>query len=386
MKQIRSCGSIILMLAAAFVLTSALAPSAQASTLLVPSGYATISAAIAAAVPGDTVQVAAGTYNENLVIDKAITVQGAGSAVTVIDGNSTPLASTGLVRITASGNVTFSGFTVKGAGQDLGLVRVGIYASSPSVGGTYTISNNQIVGTNDPTDAEDYGFYSNGGLESLVFAHNEVTQTGSNAILLERHYGPTDVSDNVWDRGVSDAAVDPYFNMNYNGSDITTVQKVSHNTINMGTGDPSPRGFAITFAASYTGVPGGFTNIWIGNNVIINATENRRGIGLWNAAASPQISGGCVGTTITHNTVSGAPGDPSLPSIGVRLLGFHTDTRVTNNTFNTLNIGVQLRIWNGGVPKKTTLTSNRYKGVTTAVDYFGTDQLDTTRRSTHEQP
>jgi len=383
MKKLRSCGTIVLMLAAVVVLTGALAPAAQAITLLVPSQYATITDAINATVTGDTVQVAAGTYNENLVIDKAITVQGAGSEVTVIDGTSTSLALTGLVRITAIGDVTFSGFTVQGAGQDPGFVRVGIYASSPSAGVTYTISNNKIIGSGNPDDDEDYGFYSNGGLESLVFVHNEVSQTGSNAILLERHYGPTDVSDNVWDRGVSNNAVDPYFNMNYDGPDITTAQKVSHNTINMGTGNPLPRGFAITFAASFTGVPGGFTNIWIGNNEVINATADRKGIGLWNNAAS-QVSGGCVGTRITHNTVSGTVG--AAPSIGVRLLGFHTGTRVTNNTFNTLDIGVQLREWSGGDPLETTLTANRYNGVTTSVNFTDTSSSDTTLRSRHEQP
>ena len=41
-------------------------------------GYATIQAAITAASAGDTIMIAAGTYNENLVVDKGVTLLGLG--------------------------------------------------------------------------------------------------------------------------------------------------------------------------------------------------------------------------------------------------------------------------------------------------------------------
>ena len=50
-----------------------------ANILLVGNGgYATIQAAIAAATTGDTIMIAAGTYNENVVIDKGVTLVGLG--------------------------------------------------------------------------------------------------------------------------------------------------------------------------------------------------------------------------------------------------------------------------------------------------------------------
>ncbi|MFH0977666.1 MAG: right-handed parallel beta-helix repeat-containing protein [Candidatus Woesearchaeota archaeon] len=63
--------------------------------------YCTIQAAINNASSGDTINVAAGTYSEDLIINKALTITGAGSSSVTVNG---------LHRITAS-DVAISGFT-----------------------------------------------------------------------------------------------------------------------------------------------------------------------------------------------------------------------------------------------------------------------------------
>jgi hypothetical protein len=49
-----------------------------------PGGYATISAAVAAAADGDTVLVRPGTYSESIVIDKTLTLQGDGDRDAIV--------------------------------------------------------------------------------------------------------------------------------------------------------------------------------------------------------------------------------------------------------------------------------------------------------------
>jgi parallel beta-helix repeat protein len=80
---------------------------AQRTITVCPQGcqYAKIQEAINAASEGDTIQVKAGTYQENLTIIKRLTLQGEGKDKVTIQGT---------VTILSAKLVTLSGFTVKG--------------------------------------------------------------------------------------------------------------------------------------------------------------------------------------------------------------------------------------------------------------------------------
>ena len=77
-----------------------------------PADFHTIQEAVNASSSGDTVFVWNGTYNENIVIDKPLSLVGENPLNTIVDGNKT-----GVVICLNSGNVNVSGFTIKDGGS-----------------------------------------------------------------------------------------------------------------------------------------------------------------------------------------------------------------------------------------------------------------------------
>ncbi len=111
-----------------------IAPTLWGQTILsVPTGaFPTIQAAINVASSGDTINVAPGTYAENITLAlKSLTLQGAGQGQTIIDGSN--LASVIEISQTPMPGLIIDGFTIQnGLGSSLQLSP----ASSPfSVGG-----------------------------------------------------------------------------------------------------------------------------------------------------------------------------------------------------------------------------------------------------------
>ena len=100
----------LLVLSIAVVLIVALQPAA-ASTITVPTDYPTIQLAIDAASDGDVILVLPGTYNENIFVDKSVSIIGLeGYTNTTINSTDTSLP---VVEITAS-DVLIKGFTIEG--------------------------------------------------------------------------------------------------------------------------------------------------------------------------------------------------------------------------------------------------------------------------------
>jgi hypothetical protein len=106
------------------VLPVAASATAATKSIYVPRDYPTIQAAVDAAPSGATIHVAQGTYTEQIVIDKDLTLRGAGPSATVIAAPSTvttvglnllnglPIAA--LVLVGHGANVSVSGLEVRG--------------------------------------------------------------------------------------------------------------------------------------------------------------------------------------------------------------------------------------------------------------------------------
>jgi parallel beta-helix repeat protein len=98
-----------------------------------PSGnYKTIQAAIDAASAGNTILVSGGTYAENLVVRKSITIKAASGATPVVDGGGRQSC----FYVNAN-NVRIEGFTLQNSGSS----DCGIYVAA----GYDTLVNNKIA-------------------------------------------------------------------------------------------------------------------------------------------------------------------------------------------------------------------------------------------------
>ncbi len=131
--------------------------------------FNTITGGIDAVAPGKSVMVSAGTYNEQLIINKGITLQGDGKESTFIIG----LEYTGnLIAVTAD-DVTISGFTIDGISD----TDVGIYSDSSS---SIEISENIIQSHQDSgilyhRTSDDYP-------SGIYVYNNEIFQNSLNGI------------------------------------------------------------------------------------------------------------------------------------------------------------------------------------------------------------
>ncbi|MBI5762602.1 MAG: right-handed parallel beta-helix repeat-containing protein [Planctomycetes bacterium] len=125
---------------------------ALGATITVPGNSATINGAVTLASPGDTILVSAGTYTENVVLNKAnlILLSVSGAATTIIENN---VADTPIVDIASSG-ITIGaaggqGFTINQKDQGPGAMahvgNCGIRIRGDTTGSSTTTIQNCII-------------------------------------------------------------------------------------------------------------------------------------------------------------------------------------------------------------------------------------------------
>jgi hypothetical protein len=144
--------------------------TASATDLLVPQQYATIQAAINAAVTGDSVLIAPGIYNEALTITgKAITVRSTGTASTTTIDRVNAGGAVFTIRDVLTGSVVFTGITIKRctgnaidvAGATVNLQNVRVLSGSRAV----------WIGANGIVNATDFQvLFMNGGTGAGCYA------------------------------------------------------------------------------------------------------------------------------------------------------------------------------------------------------------------------
>lgn len=278
--------------------------SASAATLCVNPGgtrgcSATISAAVSAAAPGDTITVANGSYHDNVVIGKPLSLIGAGKENTIIDA-------TGLsngINIDGHNNpglahVSVTGFTVENANFE------GILLTDSSF---ITVAKNHVTG-ND---------------KNLSFAGGAPTCPGLPAYFVD--FQGFDCGEGIHLSGVDHSTIaNNLVDKNAGGILVSDDTGSSHdNLISANIVQDNPLDCGITIASHIVvfgpqePLRGIYHNTILGNTASANGLTSGEGagVGLFAAAPGAQNWGNVVaGNTLTGNALPGVSMHSHSPS------------------------------------------------------------------------
>ncbi|MCK4717149.1 MAG: right-handed parallel beta-helix repeat-containing protein, partial [Thermoplasmata archaeon] len=151
--------------------------------------YETIQSAVDAATPDDTIWASARTYNENVIVDKSLTLEGEDMTTTIIDGG----GAGDVVYINADW-VNMTGFTVTKSGSnfdDAGIelndvqnCRIENNNANNNAFGIYLYASNNNTITHNNANNNTYGIYLHTACNNTI-THNAVNNNTWDGIWLE---------------------------------------------------------------------------------------------------------------------------------------------------------------------------------------------------------
>ncbi len=346
---------------------------AAASTLCVnPKGtagcYSTISAAVAAATAGSTINVAAGTYAEDVVITKSLYLIGAGSSKTIVNahGLDNAIYVDGLDNPGLSG-VTITGFKLENANFE------GFAATSVS---NLNFSSNLVTGNDKSQDTANgtcpglpawetaegldcgEGIHLAGTSYSTIA--NNVSEGNAGGLLITDNTAISQynvisgntIKDNLYDCGITQPSQPQYPSTANGGVPFGISNNVFYGNTSTGNGTSlAGAGAGILMAV---GAPGES----IKNTLIIGNTITNNGIpGVVFHGHNPGDT--IENTIVAGNTISGNGqdvGDAATPgTTGINFFGAHSistpgglsGTQIYGNTISNEDDAI---IYNSGVP------------------------------------
>ena len=316
--------------------------------------FQTIQGAVDCAIAGETVQVYAGTYNENILVNKSLTIQAASSPV--IDGVDTLWVPA--VEISAA-DVTLQGFTIQNFKADAShdLAAVFVHGDSAIIEGN-TIAD---ITTADP-GGNPFGIGIDVTANSVDVTGNTVHDVDSIGIRVRARFG---------EPGIRMTGVILQDNTVYNtgNSGVLVVGNVTDITINNGNEiynslEPTPYSLFIAHGPDDGVAP---SYVTVEGNTIYGGYSN-------------VIIAGASYVTISGNTITGAiplPSNPDVKGKNIYILDdylFGTNTlstniEIINNDIQNGGYGVRIATGTGDASQMAATTTINYNDIYGNTEY-----------------
>jgi hypothetical protein len=311
--------------------------------------FTTITAAVAAAVAGDTISIGAGTYPEHsILITKPLTIVGAGTGATIVDGqNLTNYALAGVFNVRApaagAGTISVSDLTIVNAGKTSALptaVGFAISVSSPQAATAITaitFDGIEIVGTG----ARDYGIYATGGRISnanhalrqvppLTVTGSTISGTNFNGIGSDAWNADLLIEGNTL--AESTAGTSAILIMN----EYTEFRMTAGNVIRGNTS----AGRLVSLRNDVGSIYGGYDSVTVTDNTIFGLTVADFGIQVGTNAVSNAAFSRIGTATVTGNTITGD--GTSTGTSGVLIRGLVENALIHENDIIGVGTGISV--------------------------------------------
>ncbi len=315
------------------------------------SPCSTIQDAIDNASPYDTINVAAGNYKEQLVINKSLTLQGAGAGTTIIEAPDTMTATTwthngskfqAVIEVNGTSThditVNISGFTIDGLNK---------YSASPRYTGIVyhnadgTVSNNTITkfGSDPLAGADGWGIFVVEG-SNVAISNNTVDKWGKGGIVVDGDddIASTDVTATITENTIIGAG--DILTSAQNGIQISrgATGTVSGNTISACVYPDPNKKYSATGILVYN-----TDDVTVTNNIL---TSNETGV----YVQDQNTNGGTAGNVVSNNTIKWS-------KYGIYILR-SSKTQILDNTIDgSTYFGVRI----GSGSANTTIENNTIK-------------------------
>ena len=301
--------------------------------------YLTIQSAVAAAHDGDTIEVCAGTYTEQITIPVGLSglTLSAASKKVVIKAPASMSGEKAIVEVAGAKDITIKGFTIRGpGGGDCGSIGYGVEVDG---GGSATVDSNDILDIRDePLSGCQNGVPIGAVSGSVTATSNLIKDFQKTGIRLTGVGSVNTIKDNTIVGAGSTAVIAQ------NGITVSSGASaaVSENTISDAFYSPN----TVTATGIYVAYDPG--DVTVENNTL---HDNQTNIYVYGIGPSAKI-------TVSGNTISGGnDGIDVVTAVGVRI--------ADNTTDGQANFGLQATDDASG----NTFDGNKASGVTGEGNY-----------------